>query len=119
MVGGLVAMILMLIQSSSQWWLGLIALAIGIVILLLNKSITLIADGNLRQVKISTKSLLGGSNNAYAFDDIKGIVIEEDRQYERDSDGDRKDRTSYVLIFNFHNGYQEDINLTPGSSSNI
>ena len=119
MIGGVVAVILMLVQSASDWWLGLIALAIGIVILLLNKSITLIADGNLRQVKISTKSLLGGSNNAYAFDDIKGIVIEEDRQYERDSDGDRKDRTSYVLIFNFHNGYQEAINLTPGSSSNI
>lgn len=119
MVGGVVAMILMLIQSSSQWWVGLIALAIGIVILLLTKSITLIADGNIKQVKIATKSLLGASDNAYAFQDIKEIVIEEDRQYERDSDGDRKDKTSYVLIFNFHNGYQEALNLTPGSSSNI
>ena len=119
MVGGVAAMVFMLIQSSSQWWLGLIAEAIGILILLLNKSITLIADGNIKQVKIATKSLLGASDNAYAFQDIKEIVIEEDRQYERDSDGDRKDKTSYVLIFNFHNGYQEALNLTPGSSSNI
>lgn len=99
--------------------LGLIALAVGILILFLTKSITLIADGNIKQVKIATKSLLGASNNAYAFHDIKEIIIEEDRQYERDSDGDRQDKTSFVLIFNFHNGYQEAHNLPPGSSSNI
>ena len=112
-------MIVMLMKSSSQWWIGLIALAIGILILFLTKSITLIADGNIKQVKIATKSILNASDNAYAFHDIKEIIIEEDRQYERDSDGDRKDKTSYVLIFNFHNGYQEALNLTPGSSSNI
>ena len=88
----------MVMKSSSQWWIGIIALAIGILILFLNKSITLIADGNIKQVKIATKSLLNASNNAYAFHDIKEIIIEEDRQYERDSDGDRKDKTSYVLI---------------------
>ena len=119
MIGGLVGAIIMFMKSSSQWWIGLIALAIGILILFLTKSIILIADGNIKQVKIATKSLLGASDNAYAFQDIKEIVIEEDRQYERDSDGDRKDKTSYVLIFNFHNGYQEALNLTPGSSSNI
>jgi len=112
-------MIVMVMKSSSQWWVGLIAVVIGILILFLTKSITLIADGNIKQVKIATKSLLGASDNAYAFHDIKEIVIEEDRQYERDSDGDRKDKTSYVLIFNFNNGYQEALNLTPGSSSNI
>ena len=47
MVGGLVAVILMLLQSASQWWLGLIALVIGILILLFNKSISLIADANI------------------------------------------------------------------------
>ena len=109
----------MVMKSSSQWWIGLIALASGILILFLTKSITLIADGNIKQVKIATKSLLRASDNAYAFNDIKEIVIEEDRQYERDSDGDRKDKTSFVLIFNFHNGYQEALNLTHGSSSNI
>ena len=109
----------MFMKSSSQWWIGLIALAIGILILFITKSITLIADGNIKQVKIATKSLLGASDNAYAFHDIKEIVIEEDRQYERDSDGNRKDKTSFVLIFNFHNGYQEAINLTSGSSSSI
>ena len=112
-------MIVMVMKSSSQWWVGLIAVVIGILILFLTKSISLIADGNIKQVKIATKSLLGASDNAYAFHDIKEIVIEEGRQYERDSDGDRKDKTSYVLIFNFHNGYQEALNLTPGSSSNI
>ena len=117
MVGGLVAVILMLMQSASQWWLGLIALAIGIVILLLNKSITLIADGNLRQIRIAKKSLLGASDNAYSFNDIKEVMIEEDRDYERDSDGDRKMRITYVLIFNFNNGYQEAINLKRSSSS--
>ena len=119
MTGGLIGIMAMFMKSSSQWWIGLIALAIGILILFLTKSITLIADGNIKQVKIATKSLLGASDNAYAFHDIKEIAIEEDRQYERDSDGDRKDKTSYVLIFNFHNGYQEALNLTPGSSSNI
>ena len=119
MIGGIIGAIIMIMKSSSQWWIGLIALAIGILILFLTKSITLIADGNIKQVKIATKSLLGASNNAYAFHDIKEIVIEEDRQYQRDSDGDRKDKTSYVLIFNFHNGYQEALNLTPNSSSNI
>ena len=39
-------------------------------------------------------------------------MIEEDRDYERDSDGDRKMRITYVLIFNFNNGYQEAINLS-------
>ena len=117
MVGGLVAVILMLMQSASQWWLGLIALAIGIAILLLNKSITLIADGNLRQIRIAKKSLLGASDNAYSFNDIKEVMIEEDRDYERDSDGDRKMRITYVLIFNFNNGYQEAINLKRSSSS--
>ena len=117
MIGGVVAVILMLIQSASDWWLGLIALAIGIVILLLNKSITLIADGNLRQIRIAKKSLLGASDNAYSFNDIKEVMIEEDRDYERDSDGDRKERITYVLIFNFNNGYQEAINLTRSSSS--
>ena len=117
MVGGVVAVILMLIQSASQWWLGLIALAIGIAILLLNKSITLIADGNVRQIRIAKKSLLGASDNAYSFNDIKEVMIEEDRDYERDSDGDRKERITYVLIFNFNNGYQEAINLTRSSSS--
>ena len=119
MVGGVIGVIVMFMKSSSQWWIGLIALAIGILILFLTKSITLIADGNIKQVKIATKSLLGASDNAYAFHDIKEIVIEEDRQYERDSDGNRKDKTSFVLIFNFHNGYQEAINLTSGSSSSI
>jgi hypothetical protein len=119
MVGGVIGVIVMLMKNSSQWWIGLIALAIGILILFLTKSITLIADGNIKQVKIATKSLLGASDNAYAFHDIKEIVIEEDRQYERDSDGNRKDKTSFVLIFNFHNGYQEAINLTSGSSSSI
>ena len=117
MIGGVVAVILMLIQSASDWWLGLIALAIGVVILLLNKSITLIADGNLRQIRIAKKSLLGASDNAYSFNDIKEVMIEEDRDYERDSDGDRKERITYVLIFNFNNGYQEAINLTRSSSS--
>ena len=117
MVGGVVAVILMLMQSASQWWLGLIALAIGIAILLLNKSITLIADGNIRQIRIAKKSLLGASNNSYSFNDIKDVMIEEDREYERDSDGDRKERITYVLIFNFNNGYQEAINLSSGSSN--
>ena len=117
MVGGMIAVILMLIQGASHWWLGLIALAIGIAILLLNKSITLIADGNVRQIRIAKKSLLGASDNAYSFNDIKEVMIEEDRDYERDSDGDRKMRITYVLIFNFNNGYQEAINLTRSSSS--
>ena len=117
MIGGVVAVILMLIQSASDWWLGLIALIIGVVILLLNKSITLIADGNLRQIRIAKKSLLGASDNAYSFNDIKEVMIEEDRDYERDSDGDRKMRITYVLIFNFNNGYQEAINLKRSSSS--
>ena len=117
MIGGVVAVILMLIQSASDWWFGLIALAIGVVILLLNKSITLIADGNLRQIRIAKKSLLGASDNAYSFNDIKEVMIEEDRDYERDSDGDRKERITYVLIFNFNNGYQEAINLARSSSS--
>ena len=94
MIGGVVAVILMLIQSASDWWLGLIALAIGIVILLLNKSITLIADGNLRQIRIAIKSLLGASDNSYSFNDIKD-----------------------VMIFNFNNGYQEAIKLSSGSSN--
>ena len=119
MVGGVIGVIVMLMKSSSQWWMVLIAVAFGILILFLNKTISLIADGNIKQVKIATKSILNASDNAYAFHDIKEIIIEEDRQYERDSDGDRKDKTSYVLIFNFHNGYQEALNLTPGSSSNI
>ena len=119
MVGGVATVIIMLMQSTSQWWFGLIALAIGVVILLLNKSITLIADGNLRQIRIAKKSLLGASDNAYSFNDIKEVMIEEDRDYERDSDGDRKERVTYVLIFNFNNGYQEAINLTGGSSSNV
>ena len=117
MIGGVVAVILLLIQSASDWWLGLIALIIGVVILLLNKSITLIADGNLRQVRIAKKSLLGASDNAYSFNDIKEVMIEEDRDYERDSDGDRKMRITYVLIFNFNNGYQEAIKLSSGSSN--
>ena len=117
MIGGVVTVILMLIQSASDWWFGLIALAIGIVILLLNKSITLIADGNLRQIRIAKKSLLGASDNAYSFNDIKEVMIEEDRDYERDSDGDRKERITYVLIFNFNNGYQEAIKLSSGSSN--
>ena len=117
MVGGVAAVIIMLLQSASQWWLGLIALAIGIAILLLNKSITLTADGNVRQIRIAKKSLLGASDNAYSFNDIKEVMIEEDRDYERDSDGDRKERITYVLIFNFNNGYQEAINLTRSSSS--
>lgn len=99
--------------------LSLIALAVGILILFLTKSITLIADGNIKQVKIATKSILNTSDNTYAFHDIKEIVVEKYRQYERDSDGDRKDKTSFVLIFNFNNGYQEALNLTHGSSSNI
>ena len=119
MVGGVAAVILMLMQSASQWWLGLIALVIGIVILLLNKSITLIADGNIRQIRIAKKSLLVASDNSYSFNDIKDVMIEEDRDYDRDSDGDRKERITYVLIFNFNNGYQEAINLTPGTSSNV
>jgi len=117
MIGGVVAVILMLIKSASDWWLGLIALIIGVVILLLNKSITLIADGNLRQIRIAKKSLLGASDNAYSFNDIKEVMIEEDRDYERDSDGDRKMRITYVLIFNFNNGYQEAIKLSSGSSN--
>jgi len=117
MVGGVAAVILMLMQSASQWWLGLIALVIGIVILLLNKSITLIADGNIRQIRIAKKSLLGASDNSYSFNDIKDVMIEEDRDYDRDSDGDRKERITYVLIFNFNNGYQEAINLKRSSSS--
>ena len=116
-IGGVVAVIVMLIQSASDWWFGLIALAIGIVILLLNKSITLIADGNLRQIRIAKKSLLGASDNAYSFNDIKEVMIEEDRDYERDSDGNRKERITYVLIFNFNNGYQEAIKLSSGSSN--
>ena len=117
MVGGVATVIIMLMQSASQWWLGLIALAIGVAILLLNKSITLTADGNVRQIRIAKKSLLGASDNAYSFNDIKEVMIEEDRDYERDSDGDRKERITYVLIFNFNNGYQEAINLTRSSSS--
>ena len=117
MIGGVVAVILMLIQSASDWWFGLIALAIGIVILLLNKSITLIADANVRQIRITKKSLLGASDNSYSFNDIKEVMIEEDRDYERDSDGDRKMRITYVLIFNFNNGYQEAIKLSSGSSN--
>lgn len=117
MIGGVVAVILMLIQSASDWWLGLIALAIGVAVLLLNKSITLIADVNIRQIRIAKKSLLGASDNSYSFNDIKDVMIEEDRDYERDSDGDRKERITFVLIFNFNNGYQEAINLSSGSSN--
>ena len=117
MIGGVVAVILMFMQSASTWLLGLIALAIGIAILLLNKSITLIADGNIRQIRITKKSLLGASDNSYSFNDIKDVMIEEDRDYGRDSDGDRKERITFVLIFNFNNGYQEAINLSSGSSN--
>ena len=117
LIGGVATVIIMLMQSASQWWLGLIALAIGIAILLLNKSITMTADGNVRQIRIAKKSLLGASDNAYSFNDIKEVMIEEDRDYERDSDGDRKMRITYVLIFNFNNGYQEAINLARSSSS--
>ena len=117
MLGGVAAVIIMLLQSASQWWLGLIALAIGVAILLLNKSITLTADGNVRQIRIAKKSLLGASDNAYSFNNIKEVMIEENRDYERDSDGDRKERITYVLIFNFNNGYQEAINLIRSSSS--
>ena len=116
-IGGVVAVTVMFMQSASNWWLGLIALAIGIAILLLNKSITLIADANLRQIRIAKKSFLGASDNAYSFNDIKDVMIEEDRNYERDSDGDRKEKITYVLIFNFNNGYQEAINLSSGSSN--
>ena len=116
-IGGVVTVTVMFMQSASNWWLGLIALAIGIAILLLNKSITLIADANLRQIRIAKKSLLGASDNAYSFNDIKDVMIEEDRNYERDSDGDRKEKITYVLIFNFNNGYQEAINLSSGSSN--
>ncbi len=70
MIGAIIGVIVMVMKSSSQWWIGIIALAIGILILFLNKSITLIADGNIKQVKIATKSLLNASNNAYAFHDI-------------------------------------------------
>lgn len=117
MIGGVVAVIVMFMQSASNWWLGLIALAIGIAVLLLNKSITLIADGNIRQIRITKKSLLGASDNSYSFNDIKDVMIEEDHDYERDSDGDRKEKITYVLIFNFNNGYQEAINLSSGSSN--
>ena len=116
-IGGVVAVTVMFMQSASNWWLGLIALAIGIAILLLNKSITLIADANLRQIRIAKKSFLGASDNAYSFNDIKDVMIEEDRNYERDSDGDRKEKITYVLIFNFNNGYQEAIKLSSGSSN--
>ena len=40
MIGGLIGVIAMFMKSSSQWWIGLIALAIGILILFLTKSIT-------------------------------------------------------------------------------
>ena len=119
MVGGVIGVIVMLMKSSSQWWIGLIAVAIGIIILFLNKSSTLIADGNIKQVKIATKSLLSASDNAYAFHDIKEVILEKDRQYERDSDGGREDKTSYVLIINFNNGYQEALNLSPSSTASI
>ena len=92
---------------------------IGILILFLNKSVSLIAGGNIKQVKISTKFLLSASDNAYAFHDIKEVILEKDRQYERDSDGGREDKTSYVLIINFNNGYQEALNLSPSSTSSI
>ena len=80
MVGGVIGVIVMLMKNSSQCWIGLIAVAIGILILFLNKSISLIADGNIKQVKIATKFLLSASDNAYAFDDIKEVILEEDRQ---------------------------------------
>ena len=75
MVGGVIGVIVMLMKNSSQCWIGLIAVAIGILILFLNKSISLIADGNIKQVKIATKSILNASDNAYAFHDIKEIII--------------------------------------------
>ena len=58
MIGGIIGMIVMVMKSSPQWWIGLIALAIGILILFLTKSITLIADGNIKQVKIATNLCL-------------------------------------------------------------
>lgn len=119
---GLLVWSLVKAQGSYLWVAGLIALAIGVITLLVTRSITLTIDKSSKRVKIQRHNLVRGTlETNFPFSDTREIVVDERiRQRTQTSNNNGPgEQFCYYLIFQKQNGNQEAIDITPTSSTTV
>lgn len=102
------------------WIAGLVVLAIGAIVVVAQRFVTLTLDRGRRLATINTQRIVGGSRiRKIEFNRIKEIVIEQ--TYARTTAGNREPRVRpiYHLVFHLADGKMEEIDITPRSSMAI
>ena len=109
-------------QGNYAWLGGLIVFAIGVITLLVTRSITLTIDKSSKLVRIKRHNLVRGTlESTIPFSEIREVVVDErlrQRASSSNDDGPRE-QFCYNLIFQKQNGNQEAIDITPASSTTI
>lgn len=109
-------------QGNYAWLGGLIVLAIGVITLLVTRSITLTIDKSSKRVRIQRHNLVRGTlESTTPFAEIREVVVDE-RLRQRTStsnNNEPREQFCYNLIFQKHNGNQEAIDITPASSTTV
>lgn len=108
-------------QGNYAWLGGLIALAIGVLTLLITRSVTLTVDKSMKRVRIQRHNLvLGTKETEFPFNETREVVVDERvRRSTSSSNSEPREQFTYFLIFQKHNGMQEAIDITPVSSTAI
>jgi len=109
-------------QGNFAWLGGLLALAIGVIAVLVTRSITLTVDKSAKRLQIQRHNIVRGTiETTIPFADVREVVVDERlRQNVRTSnDNGPREQFCYNLIFQQHNGNQEAIDITPATSTTI
>ncbi len=117
LIGALIA------PDKIHWLWGTIALGIGLVSLLIVRSLTINIDKQRKRVEIISRSLLLGTKEiSLGFPEIREIVVDE--RINRTKIGNSEntaptERFTYFLIFQLQNGMQHGLDITPAGSTAI
>lgn len=109
-------------QGNFAWLGGLIALIIGVIAVLVTRSVTLTVDKSLKRIRIERHNIVRGTiDKTLPFAEIREVVVDERlRQKVRTSNNNSPgEQFCYNLIFQQQNGNQEAIDITPASSTTI
>ena len=107
------------LKSPYLWIGGLVAGGIGVLVLFLHRRITLRLDKGSRGLAISRQGLVGQAKTLLIeFARIKEVIIEETRRMTGSGD-QRREQSSYQLIFHLTDGQMEAIDVTPAATASV
>ncbi len=109
-------------QGNFTWLGGLIVLAIGVITLLVTRSITLTIDKSSKRIRIQLHNLVRGTLETITpFADVREVVVDEKLRRRTSSSNNNvpREQFCYNLIFQKHDGHQEAIDITPASSITV